>query len=242
MPQKNHTIHRMVEYAYCDHRGAVRLSWLLAAAQQASMEHCTAAGIGDSYFRDKGLVFLLAKLSLDIPQMPMGGQELALFTQPNLPYRAQYRRITNFSAPGGTLLAAMDARWVLVDIHSRKLLRKLPDGVEFPFLAAEELPDLRPLCPGELTPCEQVTVRFSMLDVNGHMNNAVYGDLVCNVLEPQLMTDRRLRKVEVFYHREARLGDVIALATHLADDRFFIRGTIGDMVCFEAAGTLLTVP
>lgn len=239
MPQKTHIIHRVVTEAYCDPHHQARLSWMLAAAQQISMEHCTSAGIGGSYFRDRGLVFLLAKLHLDIYRIPSGGEEVELFTQPNLPHRAQFRRATRFTATDGSLLAEMDARWVLVDIASRQILRRLPADISLPFLDAEPLPDLRPALPaGELQRCDEVPVRYSMLDINGHVNNAVYGDLVCNLLEGRLLAGERLRSVDIFYHREALPGSTITLYKQEEGNRFFVRGSVGDSVCFEACGQL----
>ncbi|MEG0852288.1 MAG: thioesterase [Angelakisella sp.] len=238
MAEKTYKKKQLVEYAFCDHRGEARLSYLLAMAQQISMEHCDSAGVGGSFFYDRGAVFLLAKLRLDIPRTPKGGELLELHTRPNLPVRAQYRRCTSFSTQDGELLCDMDSRWVLVDIESRRVLRRLPEGVELPFLDAEEISDFRPFFPKEFTLREKLTVRYSMLDVNNHMNNTVYGDIVANLLEHRLLGEERLRSVEIFYHREALPGDVLTLWSCEEENRFFIRATVGETVCFEASGTL----
>lgn len=238
MSGKTFEMSRSVSQAYCDHRWEAKLSYLLATAQQISMEHCDSLGIGGSYFRDRGYAFLLAKLRIDIAAPIVGGQVLQLTTRPNLPVRAQYRRLTDFASSGGELLAAMDARWVLVDIESRRLMRRLPEGVEMPFLEPEELSDFRPSPPAELERCEDVTVRYSMLDINQHVNNTVYADMVQNLLGELLLGGKRIASFEIFYHREALYNDVITLWRSLEDERFFVRGCVGDSVCFEAQGTL----
>lgn len=239
MPEKTFEMQQSVEYAYCDHRGEARLSYLLAMAQQISMAHCDSGGVGGDFFRDRGTAFLLAKLRLDIPRTPRGSEQLTLFTRPNLPVRAQYRRLTSFSAQDGELLCSMDSRWVLVDIASRHLLRRLPEGIELPFLEAEELPDFRQsLPPDDLTLREEISVRYSMLDINNHMNNTVYGDIISNLLESRLLSGKRIRSVEIFYHNEALFGDKLQLWCSDTEDEFFIRANNGAAVCFEAAGRL----
>lgn len=240
MIEKTYKIQHDVMQAYCDHRGEARLSYFLAMAQQISMAHCDSAGIGDAFFRTRGMAFLMAKLRLEIERTPLGGERLELFTEPNLPTKAQYRRRTTFFA-GGSVIARMDARWVLVDTASRKLLRRVPQGLELPFLDAEELPDFRPSMPDNLTLRETATVRYSMIDVNGHLNNTVYADLICNMLERELLGDKRLRTVEIFYHHEAMPGAGIDLWLAEQNDNFYIRGTVENSPCFEAQGTLETV-
>ncbi|MEG1687409.1 MAG: thioesterase, partial [Angelakisella sp.] len=173
MSMKTYRCRRVIESAYCDSRGEAKLSQLLAAAQQISQEHCEAAGIGDSFFRNRGLAFLLAKLRFEIITAPHGGQQLELFTQPNLPTRAQYRRVTDFLDDRGALCCKLDSRWVLVDLESRRLLRHPPEDITLPFLDVAAMPDLRASLPDTLTPRESVTVRYSMIDLNGHMNNTV---------------------------------------------------------------------
>lgn len=238
MAEKTYEMKQTVGYAFCDPRGEARLSYLLAMAQQISMEHCDSAGVGGQFFYERGMAFLLAKLRLEIPRTPVGGERVTLFTCPNLPMRAQYRRCTDFTDADGGLCCRMDSRWVLVDIESRRVLRRLPDGIDLPFLEAEELVDFRPSPLPELTLREEVTVRYSMLDVNNHMNNTVYGDIITNVLESRLSAGERIRSVEIFYHREALPGDKLALWCGEAENSFFIRGMAGEVVCFEAEGEL----
>lgn len=238
MEEKTYQINHGVEYAYCDRRGEARLSYLLAMAQQISMEHCDSVGVGGQFFYDRGLAFLLAKLRLEIPRAPIGGETLTLFTKPNLPLRAQYRRRTDFTDGSGQLCCRMDSRWVLVDIESRRMLRHMPDDFNLPFLEAEDMEDFRPAPLQNLTLREEMTVRCSMLDINNHMNNTVYGDIITNLLEHRLMAGERIRSIEIFYHHEALHGDKLSLWCGEEDNRFFIRANIGETACFAAAGEM----
>lgn len=238
MGEKTYQMNHGVEYAYCDRRGETRLSYLLAMAQQISMEHCDSVGAGGQYFYDRGMAFLLAKLRLEIPRSPQGGETLTLLTKPNLPLRAQYRRLTDYYDGQDTLCCHMDSRWVLVDIASRRMLRRMPEGLELPFLDAEEMEDFRPSLPKDLTLREEVTVRCSMLDINNHMNNTVYGDIITNLLEHRLMAGERIRTIEIYYHREALYGDKLSLWCGEDGNRFFVRANIGEASCFEASGEL----
>ena len=47
-----------IEYSYCDWSNAMKLSYLLGEAQEVSMEHCDALGIGGDYFMSIHKAFL----------------------------------------------------------------------------------------------------------------------------------------------------------------------------------------
>lgn len=238
MSDKTFSMDYVMPYALCDHRGNARLSSLLVAGQQVSMEHCDSAGIGGDFFARNGTAFLLAKLSVDIIRTPMAGEKVTLTTRPNLPMRAQYRRLTEFSAKDEPIVQ-MDARWILVDIATHRVLRRLPEGLELPFLDAVPIEDFRATalsCQPEFF--ADLPVRYSMLDINRHVNNAVYGDFVSDALGQSLIDGWRIRRVQIFYHREALPGETVSLHLSQEGKKFFVRGTVGGNPCFDATGTL----
>ena len=227
-----------VEYSYCDWTNAMKLSYLLGEAQEVSMEHCDALGIGGDYFMRFHKAFLLAKLRGRIVRMPRGGEEVVITTRPNMPVRSQYRRITRFEDLQGNLLAELDSRWILVDMDTKRIVRRLPEGIQTPFAELAQLEDFRPALPEKMEPVEQVRVRYHMVDINRHLNNAVYGDLISNLLENRLFQGDTIRELSLFYHREAKPGDQLLLSIAQEGDVVHIRGEVDGSRCFEASVTL----
>ncbi len=228
-----------IEYSYCDWSNAMKLSYLLGEAQEVSMEHCDALGIGGDYFMSFHKAFLLAKLRGRIWRMPRGGEEVIITTQPNMPVRSQYRRITRILDVEENVLVELDSRWILVDMDTKRIVRRLPEGIKAPFVELTELEDFRSSLPDQMTETERVRVRYNMVDINRHLNNAIYGDLISNLLEDRLFGGETIGELALFYHREAKMGDELVLYTAEEGQRFHVRGEIEGNCCFEASVTLV---
>ena len=80
------------------------------------------------------------------------------------------------------------------------------------------------------------TVRYSHLDVNGHLNNTVYGDLVCDVLPFEELVNRGIREFRIVFRHEARYGEELGLQLFhdREEDCWYVTGHRADGPCFEA--------
>ena len=56
-------------------------------------------------------------------------------------------------------------------------------------------------------------VKYSDLDSNSHVNNAVYADIVCDTLPLDWLVEREIKKFGIMYQKEALAGQVIELDT-----------------------------
>ena len=94
-----------------------------------------------------------------------------------------YRRFTTITDAEGREVCRVDARWVLIDVKQRHILRTHPEALAFPFSEeANRTLDLSIPRSTELEPAGEYTAAYSRTDRNGHLNNACYADLVCDVL------------------------------------------------------------
>lgn len=225
-----------VQYSYCDSFNRMTLSYLLKEAQEISMQHCDQLGLSNAFLASLGKVFLLAKLHVTVHDMPKGGQIVRIATIPYLPVRLQYPRFTRVYDREGTLLVEVDSRWMLVDIESRRIVRRPPEDLPLPFPEIEGLGDFKfpKLSDEAFLPAGQVRVRYSMADTNRHLNNAVYADLACNQAEEELMAGKPVKSLSLFYHHEARFGEEMKLSSYREGDTFYLRGRLPEWLCFEA--------
>lgn len=203
-----------VQQFQCDLRDRMKPSALMAQCQEISTDHCTALGLTRRSYRETNTAFLLAKASLELYRDIQVEETLTLTTTSSGPHRAVYSRYTTLHNGRGELAAAMDTRWVLVDLESRRILRTPPQELHFPFVEQPQLPQHSFSIPKLQTPQlqsrEQVT--YSRTDCNGHLNNTVYADLICDLLPLEELCSRRLKRLQIHYHNEARLGQWVDLA------------------------------
>jgi len=70
---------------------------------------------------------------------------------------------------------------------------------------------------------------------DGHLNNARYGDICCDVLSLLEWDGTELKRFRITYLQEAKFGDeLIIYRSKVTDDGVYVRGQNSDTVFFEA--------
>lgn len=238
--QKQFTV---AEYE-CDTNGRIKPGYLLRHMQQVSGEHLDALGLPYIELFDMGQVFLLSKILLDIARLPMGGEPLTLTTTPKTPIGAQFIRTNEFFDKEGARILRADTTWLLVNPKTRKILRPKEFGASLLF-TQDALPC--PLVKYRVAKPERVQqvgvreIRYSDLDVNRHMNNAAYADIICDFLPEGVYQNGRPSSLFISFQNEARLGELLTVsmgeetsADTAAQQEYYIIGEKENGCCFEA--------
>ena len=232
-----------VPYYQCDLSGKMKLSWLLKVMERAAGEHLEHIGLSYDRLYQEGIVFLLSKerASIGVPLPPIcSGWKQLLKGCVGPSTTGRFASTGRKNGGPGELLAEVHTIWFMADPVERKILRPDKFQHEMPTIPAEEAMEpfasTRFRIAGE--PCgeQSFTVQYSHLDVNGHLNNTVYGDLVCNLLPFEELVDRGIREFRIIYRHEARHGEPIRLELfhHQEEDCWYVAGHRAEGPCFEA--------
>lgn len=130
--------------------------------------------------------------------------------------------------------------WVLADIGTRKLFQ-LSKVMEFEGTTGGALCKDRTLhrvrLPKDLPLVEKRRLHYSDCDVNGHVNNARYADLVCDAVDLGTAGKGRfVSSLQVGYLAECRAGETLDIHTSEADGTWYVRGCgDGGEARFDAA-------
>lgn len=176
---------------------------------------------------------------------PRVDEELTLVTQPERCKRAVNKRITHFYDASGAEVVTMDSRWVLIDTEKRMILRKHPP--QFADQWAEDVPIELPMKLPRLAPedCETLgtqTATYSRCDMNGHLNNTRYADIVCDAVPWEVWDTAQIRDFTISYHREVPRGENFTLRrAALPDNQFYFDGEREGKSAFEAVVTFKTL-
>lgn len=222
-----------------DHRGLVKPGALLRYGQQVATEHAAAVGLTDELYAATHTAYVLAKTALHIDRTPRVDEVLTLRTRPEKTKRAVNKRITEIRDAEGCRVALLDSRWVLIDTEKRTILRRHPD--EFDDAWAPDVPEELPMrmakAPAEA--CETVgeyTAAYSLCDMNGHLNNTRYADILCDALPGGLWDDAELADLLIFYHREVPRGERFALTrAETAPGQWYFNALRDGLSAFEAS-------
>src|SRR5699024_5872721 len=123
--------------------------------------------------------------ALHIDRTPRVDEVLTAVTEPERCKRAVNKRITTFYDQAGQQVAVLDSRWVLIDTEKRLILRKHPE--QFNDQWAPDVPFELPMKMVKVDPAEcerlgECMATYSRCDMNGHMNNTRYADILCDAL------------------------------------------------------------
>lgn len=136
-------------------------------------------------------------------------------------------RDTDLLVDGKQVGEALSA-WVLADLDTRALARMsvFPELQGTDGGALNRATRLRPLrLPPDLPEVERRAFHYSDLDVNGHVNNTRYADLLCDALALQAApAGAFVTQLRLNYLKECRAGEALALKAGWQDGVGLVSG------------------
>jgi acyl-ACP thioesterase len=230
-----------INYFDCDINNVLKLSSAMRLMQQTSSEQMEVLGFSPEKLYGENMVFLLSKTCLKVHRMPQCTEQVEISTAPIQTQGVRFfREFTMDSRDGERLLSALTL-WVLVDPHSHKIIRpnKFPYSLEFEqsmlrgAIGDQSVPKAPEQHEGQTV--MQIPIRYSHLDLNRHVNNAVYGDFVCDALPYDKLVAQGLDTFILNFKSEARPGEVLDIVTTpLSQNEYHIIGRRDSGICFDA--------
>lgn len=228
----------LVELGDCDVFGNLKLSTLLRDIQNAATQHCEGTEVSrDALMRDLNGIWVLLRVKLHLNRPVKWKEELTVRTYHRGPSGAMLVRDFLFYV-GEEQVGWATSGWVVVDYLDRHILRSamVEARVEFqlrpPLMEEIKLTKLK--APGELRPCGNRTVRYSDLDVNRHLNNTIYGDILCDALELQDVEGSYVEDVQINFLKESLSGETLELLRSDGEGETYFLATCKGEKRFEA--------
>ncbi|MDO7905698.1 thioesterase [Paenibacillus sp. JX-17] len=223
-----------------DYAARLKLSVLLDWMQNAADAHLESMGHPSEELIRQGLGWMLLTMEIDLKYTPVNQDQLSLETWSKGTRGVAWLRDYRIRSQQDEPIISAKTVWSLVDIHKRRILR--PSALPFevpvnPELSEGPQPEKVSIPEGILLrEAYTFTIRYSGTDMNGHLNNARYGDLCYDALTPEELDRQALRTFRISYLNEAQMGEVILIErSETQDDKIWIRGTGQDQrILFQA--------
>ncbi len=122
-----------------------------------------------------------------------------------------------------------NSTWALVDTRTKKLIKA--DEVKLNYTLDKPLELSSPVrirIPSELqmSLVGEYTIRYTDTDINGHMNNTNYPDMLFNALpSPE---SKLVKSIAISYQNDAKTGDYLKLYMGKTDGKYYIRSVHED--------------
>ncbi len=121
--------------------------------------------------------------------------------------------------------------WVVADVDNRKMLR--PSAIDS--IAEAKAPEHVSQRQLKLIREQKDkvwaydrTVRCSDLDVNGHMNNTKYADVLLDAFAPEELAGRFVSQLQLNYSQECKMGETMQIFRRMDGESCYIDGCSGD--------------
>lgn len=202
--------------------------------QEIAGIHAEEMNIGFQKLLSKDIIWVLARNKYTIEHQIKVSSVVTVKTWPH-PY-GHFDCVRDYEIydESGNLCVRGSSKWCLVNINSMKIVPMTNANVEGEHYEKNTYDEhFSKIEFDQKSKCEIVgkhIVQMSDLDHNGHMNNAKYAELLCNVLE--LNEAQKIISVEMNYLKQLFLHDIITLKMIKKDHETILIGEKDETCCF----------
>lgn len=198
-----------------DFANRLKIHALFNYIQNAASAHAEQLNLGYQAMQAAGLFWVLSWVRVELDGYAHYQEEITVTTWPKDRYRIFSLRDFHFSTAEGQVFCRARSAWLPVEAGSKRVvsLDRLPRAVPYnpDRSALEDLPARIPDAEN-LEDVYEHQIRYSDLDLNQHVNNARYVELLLNCYPPEFHRNNRLRALTFSFQSESRYGDRLILA------------------------------
>lgn len=232
--KKTYTFTRKILADDVDMFRSMRYSVFMRWLQEASIAHTEALGAGRDKTLDKGALWVVARVRVEIRRMPQYDETVTFRTWAGKTRHVLFPRYYEIADAEGNVAVRASAVWLLMDANTRRMAFPDKYGVRIPDTSTgTELALPAGIAPKDAPVVYRHTVRFQDVDINGHMNNSKYLDVIEDALGFDFLHDFELTEFEIDYLEEIRGGKRVALSGTCEDGKIDFEGRTGKKECFR---------
>ncbi len=188
----------------------LRLSSFFKIMQDIIMHDSDERKIGYEVLNKKNLIWVVTRMQLEINRMPDYEEEVEAITYPGKDMKVFYPRHFRLVDKKGNVLVRLSSIWVLLDKTSRKPILYYPFDDKLPELSLpDELPLPDKINAEEGTLIEKRKIHYSDVDLNNHLNNTRYIELLSDVHDSTFYKDHQIKSVKLNYIKEIKEGTFV---------------------------------
>lgn len=213
---------KFVELGDCDYGARLRISSLLKYTQDIAAIHVKKLDFGPEKTFDKGLLWVVAKMHFEIKRMPHHEESFSLLTWPNKCIHFIFPRNFEIKDSNGETIIKGTSYWSLINAEKRSIVMPNELGEEFPYTSTGEeiaMPVIirAPAFSSKAT----IKATWSNCDMNGHLNNTHYFDLVEDLIDSDFLLTHMPRTIDVTYKKEIKLGEEVEITYGNEGDTYY---------------------
>lgn len=213
-----------------DRYGRMQPASVLDIFQDLATWQAADMGIGRDDMIKDGVFWAVIRSKFEIVRAPSHYQVVTVRTWPHSPTRFSFMRDFSMRDESGDLLIKATTEWVLMDIETRKFASVKdyyhgPDDFD-EARSFERKPRKIPGFEEGNRPVYTVVPSYSDIDLNGHVNNAMYANYFINALNPG--EAGAMKTFQIDYRHEVMPDVPLTMHTLVEEGRVLSKGVNPD--------------
>lgn len=205
----------------CDKHGNLRIITLMNIFQDIADTNASEIGLGLDFCREKGLAWVGANYHIIINKFPKLHQKIKVISWPAVEKKfGAYRDYLILDEEGQTMIRA-SSQWILIDFIKKRpasLRENLPEYQVIPERSIEtDFPKIED--PENICHQTNFKIRFDDIDINKHVNNAVYPLWACEAIGNEFRDQHQPCELEIAFKKEALLGEEICVESNIDQEQ-----------------------
>jgi acyl-ACP thioesterase len=191
--------------------------------QEIASVHAEQLGFGNNWLQEVNGYWVLSNIRVEISIFPNCNDEVALRTWPSENTRLIATREFVGKEQNGRELFRASSEWMVLNKHtnrpkslSRFNMNSLTIG---PKVIEKEIERLQPR--DDYTQVKRISVPYSSIDLNGHVNNTEYVRWGIDAVRAKFKFEGDIRSLQVTYLAEVFLDDKLGLLVSSSSNRLF---------------------
>jgi acyl-ACP thioesterase len=197
-----------------DFRGRLTIPMIGNYLLHAASSHASQRGFGFSDMTEKQTAWVLSRLVMEINRYPGMSESVTLYTWIEEVGRFLTTRCFELTDSTGVSLGYARSVWAAIDLQTRRPTPLDIEALQVHVSSERSCPIEKP---GKIAPFEGETtgvpyqVKYSDLDINGHLNSIKYMEHLLDLFEPDLFKIKEVRRFEIAYLSEGWYGMPLVL-------------------------------
>jgi medium-chain acyl-[acyl-carrier-protein] hydrolase len=201
----------------CDSKGELRIVTLMNIFQDVADSHAENLGVGIEYCLKNGLAWFGSNYYINIARMPKWHEKIKIVTWPSQEKKIGAVRDFKVLDGNGETIIVASSQWVLINFEKKRpvaLRENLPMYTVVEERAVEtDFPKIE--LPQRADYKTNFAVRYDDIDVNGHVNNAVYPLWATEAVDKDFRKKHKPAEIEIAFKKECLYGETVEVTTQL---------------------------
>lgn len=211
---KTGEFHFITESYLLDFKGQTTIPMIGNYLLHAASVHAEERGFGYSDMNKRNAAWVLSRLAIEMKEYPRMSEQVTLYTWVEEVGKLFTNRSFELVNSEGKPLGYARSIWAAIDIETRRPTLLDVEGLSA-YLTDRPHPPIEK--PGKIVPVENTAegipyrVKYSDLDVNGHLNSIKYMEHLLDLFDLELFKEKNISRFEITHQSEGKYGMELSL-------------------------------